>query len=378
MIKKKLLLLTIMLTVTGCSGSLSSSSNILSMSESSKISSNSTEISSISSKEESVPVSSSEIHYEEFMDFPKQTIEVDQKEYLFAYVSSYDDLTFEMLDSEIAEYNVKSKTLIGKKKGNTGLLVRQGDKCQMVEIEVLDKGSLNRAWNFEQIATEKTRKNFIVIGDSVSADETYFNKDKTYAKLVADLVGGQLIKNYAIGGTTGTYMYKGSNIEKEYGDNKTAIDGVRVTKAAFGNGELKDVDYAFIAFGHNDQYFQPPLDAPGTFNVKNYDSAHSFKGSYRYMINLLRLANPKVRIILLNCTYSEYAVRSDAWDYKYTYDDYRKAIREVAEEMDCKLIDPWNYMKKYFDGNTTKAYYHDVVHLSVLGHHKLRDFVMKH
>ena len=37
-----------------------------------------------------------------------------------------------------------------------------------------------------------------------------------------------------------------------------------------------------------------------------FATCHSYKGSYRYMINVLREANPYMRIILLNCTYSEY------------------------------------------------------------------------
>ena len=232
-------------------------------------------------------------------------------------------------------------------------------------------------WTFADILPLKIRKNFIVIGDSVSADETYNNKDKTYAKIVANLVGGKLIKNYAIGGTTVTYMYKGSNIEIEYGDNLTAIDGVRVTKKAYINKELNNIDFAFIAFGHNDQYFQPPLDDDKSFSIDNFDSAHSFKGSYRYIVNLLRLANPDIKIILLNCTYSEYSARSDRWEYHLSYLDYRNAITELANELNCKLIDPWDYMKKYFDAKDKKFYYHDDVHISQNGHQKLAEYIMK-
>ena len=137
--------------------------------------------------------------------------------YIFNYLSEFENLSGYVEDTSICELNFKKFTLEGKKEGVTNLIIEKEGAYQKVKIEVKKENSLTSNWTFEQLIESKQRKNFVVIGDSVSADETYFNKDKTYASLVSNLVGGKLIKNYAIGGTTATYMYKGSNIEKEYG-----------------------------------------------------------------------------------------------------------------------------------------------------------------
>ncbi len=219
-------------------------------------------------------------------------------------------------------------------------------------------------------------KNFVVFGDSVSAEETYDNRGKTYVDLIVRALHGNLLRNYAIGGTTVTYMYQGSNIEKEYGENYVAIDGVRVADMAFRKHELDEVDVAFIQYGHNDQYFQPPLDQKEK-NVEDFSHIASFQESYRYIIHLLRKANPAVQIILINCTYSEYAARSNQWPHVLTYFDYRRAIEEVANEKNCFLIDPWDYLQRYFDGKNEKHFYHDDVHLSPFGHEKLANFILQ-
>ena len=102
-------------------------------------------------------------------------------------------------------------------------------------------------------------KNLLILGDSVSAQATIGN-DKTYSTLLKEELNINELKNAAIGGTTLTYMYEGSNIYKEYKDNAEAIDGCRVVTNLSKNNELSKFDYVIIAYGHNDQYFQPPLD----------------------------------------------------------------------------------------------------------------------
>ena len=61
----------------------------------------------------------------------------------------------------------------------------------------------------------------------------------------------------------------------------------------------------------------------------------------------------------------------------YKYGDYRKAQYEIADEMDVKIVDPWNYLKTIFDGTNRKIYYKDVVHLTVKGHEKLGTYLKK-
>ena len=144
-----------------------------------------------------------------------------------------------------------------------------------------------------------TDKKIVAFGDSLTAQST-IKCPKTYLNLLFNDCGMKYFENYAIGGTTATYMYKGSNIDKEYHDNTTAIDGCRSVKRAVENHEIDDIDYAFIEFGHNDQFFQPPLDSKDD-NTLSLSNCVSFKASYRYMIRMLRKANPKIKIIILNC-----------------------------------------------------------------------------
>lgn len=218
-------------------------------------------------------------------------------------------------------------------------------------------------------------KNLLILGDSVSAQATIGN-NKTYSTLLKEELNINELKNAAIGGTTLTYMYEGSNIYKEYKDNAEAIDGCRVVTNLSKNNELSKFDYVIIAYGHNDQYFQPPLDEENT-NPLALNDIHSFKNSYRYIIKTLKEANKNVNIIILNCTYSEYdIVNPTKYDGGLKYSDYRNASKEIADEYKLKYIDPWNYMRQFFDYNTNKFYYQDSVHLSKNGHIELFKYLL--
>ena len=321
------------------------------------------------SKEESKPITISE-----YMYAPKITTRVGFDFNISPYLEEYDDM--EAISEDGSALEIKDSVYVtAKKAGTSSILLKHGDLYQRVEVEVLDEEKPNWIWSFKELDTAAKLK-IVAFGDSVTANAT-IGADLTYVRNIANLFGLRFVRNYAIGGTTATYMYPGSNIDKEYHGNTTAIDGPRVVQQAVSKGELKDIDIAFIAFGHNDHYFQPPISVDGddTYNIDNFDNAHSFKGSYRYMINSLRHENPNMKIILLDCTYSEYMKDGGPYGNANTYDDYRHAIYELAEEMECKMIDPWNHLKPYFDGNGRNIYYKDVVHLTVKGHEKLGDYL---
>ena len=89
------------------------------------------------------------------------------------------------------------------------------------------------------------------------------------------------------------------------------------------------------------------------------------------MINVLREANPNIRIILLNCTYSEYdKALPSPYGKTYNYQDYRNATKEIAEEMNCRYVDPWDY-----DFNGSRQYYSDSVHITAKGHQLLSQYI---
>ena len=311
-----------------------------------------------------------------FVDFKTIKIEQNEKYYYGNIVKDFKDISIDVLDNNIA--SVESNYIVGKNKGSTKLRLIYNNETQYVNIYVKDIDTYSSSFSFDD--ARLYGKNIVAFGDSVTATST-IGTNKTYVDLFANKFNMNFVRNYAIGGTTATYMYEGSNIYKEYKDNTNAIDGCRVVYNAYTNNELNNIDYAFIAFGHNDQYFQPPISVDGDdkYCIDNtFASAHSFKGSYRYMINVLKKANPNIRIILLNCTYSEYDKNlKSPYGEEYTYFDYRVAIKEIANEFNCRYIDPWDYLKEYFDFKKENYYYKDSDHLSINGHKKLYEYIIE-
>lgn len=309
----------------------------------------------------------------DFMMFPDFNMEVNQRLCIDNFIIENENTEIILRDPSYLK--LEDNNLYALKEGQTYLMVKVNDNYQKVNVNISKEGTLKGAFNFDQI---KEGEKVVAFGDSLTAFAT-INSDLNYARRVTEAFGGKFVKNYAIGGTTATYMYPGSNIDKEYHNLETAPDGVRVVKKAYEAGELNDIDYAFITFGHNDHYFQPPIDQEENkeFDINSFDSCYSFKGSYRYMINVLRMANPNIKIIIMNCTYSEYCYNGGNYGNKYTYEDYRLAEYEIAKEMDTKIVDPWNYTKTIFDGTGRQIYFKDVVHLTVKGHQKLGEYLKK-
>ena len=318
--------------------------------------------------------STSEIEYTKFVEIDDIHLEVGETYYLKEVLADYRGLIVVSQNNEITSYNSQSKMLNAYKEGETNVVLKYKGQNQLVKV-VVGKIGANYKFSKERLYS----KGIVAFGDSVTADATIGNSGKTYSRRFASRFEMNYLRNYAIGGTTATYMYKGSNIYKEYANNKTAIDGCRVVYDAYKNGELTNVDYAFIAYGHNDQYFQPPITVQGDeiYCVDGtFATCNSYKGSYRYMINVLREANPNIRIIVLNCTYSEYDnANPSPYGSKYCYEDYRIATKEIAEEMGCKYIDPWDYMKELYDYGKGNINYSDSVHITAIGHQKLSQFI---
>ena len=306
-------------------------------------------------------------------NFNQIDIEVDETFNISYALKSFPEISATLEDNHIAALD--SDVILGKTVGTSTLTLSLNGKKQRVDVNVHEKGALGETFSFE--LGRLAHKKIVAFGDSVTANATVGGAN-TYYNNFANKYRMSDVKNYAIGGTTASYMYEGSNIYKEYANNTSAIDGVRVVKNAYDAGELNDIDYAFIAYGHNDQYFQSPITVSGddVYDVNSFASCHSFKGSYRYMINTLKLANPNIRIMLLNCTYSQYNLSNPSkYGKTYSYDNYRLAIKEIAEEFSLTHIDPWDHLEIYFDAYDSKYYYKDTVHLSVEGHKVLTHYI---
>lgn len=380
--KSKLLLISILsMVIVGCQSTpteVPSNANPSLDVSSGEVSSLSPTTEDISSQEpSSEEVSSDDTVYTTFVELEDVNIEVGERYSLKSTLSPYKGISVTSKDIKIASYGTSNGVILGKKVGTTHLVLNYQDQKQLLKVNVVESGTYSSNFDFNIFRLEG--KNIVSFGDSVTADATIGGTGKTYPRLFASKYSMNFKANYAIGGTTATYMYKGSNIYKEYANNKTAIDGCRVVWNAFVNDELYDVDVAFIAYGHNDQYFQPPITVEGddVYCIDDtFATCHSYKGSYRYMINVLREANPYIRIILLNCTYSEYdKTLPSPYGKTYNYQDYRNATKEIAEEMNCRYIDPWDYMKEYYDYNGSRQYYSDSVHITAKGHQLLSKYI---
>lgn len=310
--------------------------------------------------------------YEDFLNIENSTLEIDEKYYLNELIE-YPNLSVEIEKNDIIE--LSNNYLIAKKVGTTDILFELNDVYQKVKFTVCEKGMApNPKLDIHRLYGKK----IIALGDSVTANAT-IGGDKVYADYFVEEFK-MSFKNYAIGGTTLTYMYPGSNIYKEYSTNKTAIDGCRVAHNAFLNNELNDVDYAIIAYGHNDQYFKPAISSANddNFSADDFSSCYSFKGSFKYIIKLLREANPSMRIIIVNCTYSEYDKSYPSpYGNEFSYLDYMNAAREISQEMNCNIIELWDYSKEFFDYSKGNVYYKDFVHLSSKGHELLGKYFIK-
>ncbi len=293
-------------------------------------------------------------------------IEVDETYDLSNFIKDNDPIFI----GDFHLIQIENKILKGIKEGKTFFKINQDE----YHINVLKPHSLSDSFtlSYERLSNKK----LLVLGDSVSAQAT-IQQQKTYSTLLKEACHLKEVYNAAIGGTTLTYMYSGSNIDKEYHLNENAIDGCRVIKKLEKENKIKDFDYVIIAFGHNDQYFQPAIDENNNKKELTIEDCHSFKNSYRFILQTLKKNQPFIRIVLLNCTYSEYdKVSPSPYGNKYNYASYRKATQEIAKEFKVKYLDPWDYMKPFKDYDTTQYYYQDSVHLSANGHVELFKFLL--
>ncbi len=212
-------------------------------------------------------------------------------------------------------------------------------------------------------------KNLLMLGDSQSAQATIGEGNKTYSTLFKEYFQMNKLINASIGGTTLTYTYEGSNIDKEYHDLENVLDCCRVVDKLENEKLLDDIDFVFISYGHNDQFFKPEIEEKHDEPIVSLSQCNSYKNSFRYVINKLKKHNPNVKIIILNCTYSEYDIEYPSpYGNKYSYADYMQASREIAEEYGLKTVEFWQIMKPYFDFKTEKVYYKDFVHCTPKGH----------
>ena len=145
-----------------------------------------------------------------------------------------DEYTVVVEDESIAV--VEDIYIGGLNEGNTTLTIYKDKKKQTVNITVVPQKEYVDPYKFSEV--DLSGKKMVAFGDSVTAVATlgasYANY--TYSARFANHYGMTLKNNYAIGGTTATYTYYGSNIYKEYSNNKSVLDGCQVVYKAYKAG----------------------------------------------------------------------------------------------------------------------------------------------
>ena len=320
-------------------------------------------------------------------------IEVEETYNISSLLASNPGVTVNVENSDYAK--VVDGIITGLSEGVTKLVFSTGTAEHKIELEVHQQGALGTTFTFDEYRL--AGKSIVAFGDSVTDYVT--NRANSYYENFAEIFGMNAVKNYAIGGTTAHYGYAGSNLYNEYfnkgtnnwivdGSGRSVVDGPQRVKNAYTANELNDIDYVFIAYGHNDQYFQPVPTQEGydDYNLNSFASCASFKGSYIYMINTIKLANPNARIIILGPTYSMYDVAtvahngSNFYGKEYNYSDYAQVLKETAAETNCRYVNSWNYLKDYWDydpldSSKFRTYYNDIVHLSKKGQQVLAEYM---
>ena len=312
-------------------------------------------------------------------------IEIDETYDISSLLDEFKGIEVEFEDSSLVNYS--NGVITGLKEGISRMFLSHDGKKQVIRLEVHKPGDLDTSFTFDEYRL--AGKNIVAFGDSGTANSTVNGADTYYnlfAKHFKMVEGG----NFAIGGTTATYGYEGSNIYKEYNETKYYGGPQRIIEV-YNEGKLDNVDYVILSYVGNDRYFQVPIENENPIeydvDIKNadtldanvYASAHSFKDSYRHMIKTLRQINPRVRIILLNFHYSEFDYYTYArYGSKYTSNDYRNAEREIADEMKVKYLSSYQHTRNYFDYTISGGglYYTDCVHMSVYGHEKYADYLI--
>ena len=307
-----------------------------------------------------------------------ETIEIEPKETydLIEFVSSSLDITkLTFIPYNERYVSIQGSVLTGKEKGNTDVYAIYNEQYyQIFKVEV--KSSLSK--DFSMDYGRLHNKTAFFFGDSVTYGSGINESERLnsrYSKLLMDyygLKGLDTTNNFAIPGTTMTYEYEGSHIYEEY-HNNTNVFRKNGTSLILNNYNVfKNVDYVFIAYTHNDQYFQVPIGT-NEFMPESIEECNTFKACYSYAINVIKKANPQTRIIIIAPNYSEYQP-SSVYDINLRYPDYIKALEEIADYHQVKFINLWPETERIHK-NVEKLLADSGAHLNARGHQVVADII---
>ncbi len=298
------------------------------------------------------------------------------------------DFSFTFSNANVTLDTEYAYTLKGMKKGVTDLYLFNNNLYQKIAIHVLEKGELSAYYSFDY--ARLSNKNVTIFGDSVTVGAG-IGTNKRYWEILNKELNFANVDSFAVGGTTMTYQYTGSNISKEYdmgfGKNFNGVAFITNTRTDYKQTDsaqikeeremnkkrqesIKNADYVIIFYGHNDLYFQPPIGKTEELPSKIED-CKTFKASYAYALTHIKKVNPDARILLLAPSYSKYKP-GDGYDIGVTYEDYRKAIGDMAEYYHVRFLDLW---EPTLAAHNQKNTLQDVVHPNEWGHQAIADAI---
>lgn len=199
--------------------------------------------------------------------------------------------------------------------------------CPRKYWRVPKKNFYSRIHTYVQKPFEFNGKSAVFFGDSITAgfvsvpgSSQYQDFNKSWAKLLSNKVG-MSATNQAIGGSALTYRA-----------NETYSSGVKLIAGPSGTRYDITEDFIFIAHGSNDWTGDIPIgkvtDVPET-----YEDATTFYGALNLVASTIKSLYPTKTVIFVTPIW-----RAEYGDFKYSLDDYRKAICDVAYRNNFNVV----------------------------------------
>ena len=303
----------------------------------------------------------------QFVTFDSLDLEVNETFDLTSYLqeSSATDFTFEIVNTNTASIDTQN-VITGLATGETNLYIYSDNYYQRIALNVKEVGALSSSFTFEY--GRMVNKKVLIFGDSVSYGQGLSTGQPKWWEIMQETLQFKAT-NYAVSGTTMTYAYEGSHIKEEYSAQGPYFNGVGFITSNVN--AVRQANYIFIFYGHNDMYFQPPIGET-TYLPKTMEECTTFKASYAYAINLIQTVNPSARIILITPNYSLYQP-NPAYDIGLTYGHYNTAILDMAEYYHVRAVYLWDATKAEHEKQSILA---DSVHMNTRGHQIVANLIL--
>ena len=256
----------------------------------------------------------------------------------------------------------------GLKEGSTKVRI-VADDTYYDDITITVIGEDKMKTDFKTDGGNLYGKSFAIFGDSisdvtVSAYPSYERPDLQRAYFWCEQLRDKYnmtMYDYAVNGGTVGYCQGLMNLGAPF----SKVGNYVVNQPQC----LEDVaksDYAFIYFGNNDASYGCRIGEIGEVDDGNYRNKESFKGSYSYLIDKIRSANPDIKIVCLSLSHSTWKINPTNPDVEYakTRQELCDVVKDIAEAKECKYINIFDL----WDDETGKDHCPDGIHPHTSGY----------